>query len=190
MYRIVALLLICVIVACKSNPKTTKTQALQTIDTADFYPIADFIATQIRYVDLRNFTIQKKTGAANFTDSIEINKDSFLQIAETILAKVRNWNRVKHLYKESVFQDLGTASYTINYTALYPTSPIQNIDILLNEQTNILKRLFIKEKSNNHDTTIITQYNWIADRSFQINQSTRTSKHFNTESKLEIKWAQ
>ncbi len=176
------------IVACNSNPKPVKTQAIPSIDTADFYPIAGFIASQIKYVDLRNFTIQKKTGTAFFTDSCEISKDSFLQIAGTILTKVQNWNRLKHLYKESVFQDLGTASYTINYTALSPSTPIQNIDILLSEQTNILKRLFIKEKINMNDTAIITQYNWIADRSFQINQSKRTSSHFNAESKLQIKW--
>ncbi len=186
MYKIVSFLLCCFIVACNGKPIKTKT--LPIIDTAGFYPIADFIFSQIRYVDLRDFTIQKKTGTAFFSDSSKISKDDFLELTKPILAKIQNWNQTKHLYKESIFQDLGIASYTINYTSISPTMPIQNIDILLSEQTNILKRLFIKEKINRNDTTIITQYNWVADRSFQINQSTKAGNSYNAESKLEIKW--
>lgn len=175
------------ITAC-TNP--IKNQAIIAPDTANYYPIVSFIAAQISYVDLRNFTIQKKTGTQEFIDSSIINKTEFVQLTAPLLQKLQNWHTQKQGYKETIFQDLGTKSYTINYTAISKLIPIQSIDILLNDQTNMLKRLFIKERIKKNDQDIFTQYNWIADQRFQINTSTRTPANFNTETKLEVAWNQ
>jgi hypothetical protein len=50
----------CGIVACNNN-KTANTSANKVAaDTTQFYPIANFIADEMKYVDLRNFTIVEK----------------------------------------------------------------------------------------------------------------------------------
>lgn len=156
-------------------------------DTAKFYPFDQFISEQIRFVDLRNFDIQQKITVNSTTDSTLINKQQFIQLANTVLNVAADWNSKKHLYKESVFQDLSTASYTINYTAIDPAIKLQRIDILLNEETNIIKRLFLRESWTLNDTLYTKQYSWLADHGFQV-VTTKNHPEYNHTQTIAIDW--
>ncbi|MDP1841878.1 MAG: hypothetical protein Q8K64_00565 [Sediminibacterium sp.] len=186
------------IFACGNSTQKKINSNIPVADTAKFYPIDQFIQEQIRYVDLRNFIITKtntnKTSSnnagANKTDSskLVISKEAFISEASIILNEAIAWSKQKHLYKETVFQDLSTASYTINYTALDAATPIQRVDILLSEETNILKRLFIRKNEQIKDTVITHQYSWVADQSFQISSSA-VAPNYNKTTANFVNWA-
>jgi len=165
----VAALLSLFLFACGNSTQKKINSTIPVADTAKFYPIDQFIQEQIRYVDLRNFIITNTSDKDS--NKVIISKEAFITEASIILNEAMAWSKLKHLYKETVFQDLSTASYTINYTAIDAATPIQRVDILLSEETNILKRLFIRKNEQIKDTIITHQYSWVADNSFQISNS-------------------
>lgn len=155
-------------------------------DTAQFYPIAGFISDEMKYVDLRNFTITQKISKGADSSSAEISKDEFLAAAALILQEAQWFMANKQLFTESLFQDLGTESYTINYSST--KSPIKSINLLLNQQTNLPKRLFIRSIQQSGDTAITKQYSWVANKQFVISSSKRTENGFNESSTTQISW--
>lgn len=194
-FRSFGVLLFTIFLLACGNSTQNKTATQQPIaDTAKFYPIDQFIREQIQYVDLRNFIITKSnsisnlvnknrlnitdTSQATHTNQLVISKEAFTIEAAAFLTEAIAFSKQKYLYKETVFQDLSTASYTINYTAINTATPIQRVDILLSEETNILKRLFIRKNILIKDTIITQQYSWIANESFQINSSAE-APHYN-----------
>ena len=175
------------VIAC-NNPKPSKNDSasITIADTAKFYNIARFIEDEIRYVDLRNFTIIEKK--YNGLDSVNriISKDEFLTAASMILAQAKWFMENKELFNETVFQDLGTESFTINYSS--KTAAIKSIDLLLNQQTNLPKRLFIRLSKQVGDTAVTEQFSWISNKQFMIGRSVRVDDQFNKNASSTISW--
>lgn len=174
--------------ACTSKKPAGKTQQARLADTAKFYPLRNFFKEQIQYVDLRNFPIYQLKTTDGVKDSSAITKDQFIQLAGIFLQHDIAEPAVKVLYQESVFQDLGTASVTINYTTTQPDAAVRNIDILLDESTNLVKRVFIRCRHTSGDTTIEEQCNWKANKSFQVNRTYRTPGGYQKEELNYINW--
>jgi hypothetical protein len=175
------------LVACQSIP-SNKQPAAQPSDTSKFYPLRTFLKDQIKYVDLRGFSIYRITEKDGKKDSAGISKEEFISLAGIFLERDISDPSIKALYKESVFHDLSTGSITLNYTPVNSEAQVQNIDILLDEQTNIVKRVFIRSVYAKGDTTISEQCNWKTDKSFQINRS-RSAKNGHTSTELNyVNW--
>lgn len=139
-------------------------------DTSAFFSLEGYIKSQIEYVDLRNFSITRTSVVNGKKDSVAIDKDGFKQWAQVFLDRCFTPAQ-KPLYKETVFEDLSTGSYTLNYSPYDPDKvTVKNADVLLNRETNMVKRIFIKSFYNNGDTTIEEQCSWKADKSFQVNR--------------------
>ncbi len=156
-------------------------------DTAKYYPVDGFIQEQIRFVELRDFTINKTTTIGSTAINTILQKKDFVREVQIVENAVIQFTKNKHLFKETVFQDLGTESYTINYTAIEPSFPIQRIDVLLNEQTNIIKRLFVREINQTKDTLLTRQYSWEADHRFQISTSKESAGTSHTAT-VNVQW--
>src|SRR5574343_1489613 len=178
-YGLVILLTFAGWVSCKSEPKHSEEKKTALSDTAKFYPIEKFIQDEIQYVDLRDFII-------TIDSTRQLTKDEFITAATEIKNKAVWFSNNKHLYKETVFQDLGTESYTINYQS--EKAEIKNIDLLLNEQTNLPKRLFIRDISNIEENTITVQYSWTAGKQLTIAKSIHNGKALIWQSSSTIQW--
>lgn len=157
-------------------------------DTAKFYPLTGFFKTQIEYVDLRNFPLYLIRTIDGKKDSTTINKDTFISLATVFLNRAISEQKVKALYKETVFHDLSTGSYTLNYSTVDPSVEVRSIDILLDEETNYVKRVFIKSIYLRGDTSIEEQCNWKAFKSFQINRSLQTNTGYASTELNYINW--
>ena len=129
-------------------------------------------------VDLRAYTIYMIKELNGKKDSVALDKDAFKAMAVQFLNKDVSSVEMHNKYTESVFHDLSTKSYTLNYRPKSVDEPIQNIDILLDENTNIIKRVFIRIETMRKDTSVIEQWNWKADKSFQINKFSKTPSGF------------
>lgn len=173
-------------IACKSKKPSETAANNVVVDTAKFYPIDRFIADEIKYVDLRNFSIVEKKSNSKDSSSRVISKEDFFAASASVLKQAQWFIANKSLFTESIFQDLGTESYTINYSSTI--APIKNIDLLLHQQTNLPKRLFIRVVQQSGDTTITEQYSWVANKQFFISRSKRTQQGFNESSSKEISW--
>lgn len=172
---------------CRSGNQPPKTKTTAN-DTARFYPLATFFKKEIEYVDLRNFPLYKITVKDGKKDSSVLNKEQFIALAQLFVDRSISAPAVKVMYKESVFHDLSTQSYTLNYSPVIRTAEVQNIDILLDDETNIVKRVFIKTAYSRGDTAIDEQCNWKANKSFQVNRFMQTKNGFKSTELNYINW--
>lgn len=191
---LVLLITLTLVLSCKGKYSTVEEKKNLQSDTAKFYPISQFIQDEMQYVDLRDFIITEtklnENGDTVFAKKVNIakplTKDEFLSAAMEIKNKAVWFSNNKHLYKETVFQDLGTESYTINYQS--EKADIKSIDLLLNEQTNLPKRLFIREITKEQEKTITAQYSWIAGKQFTIATSIKDGQSLIWQSTNTIQW--
>ncbi|OYY13458.1 MAG: hypothetical protein B7Y69_12565, partial [Sphingobacteriia bacterium 35-40-8] len=105
-----------------------------------------------------------------------ISKDQFKQLATTFLTLDISKQNQQQLYTETIFHDLSTASYTMNYKASQPSSLVKSMDILLDEQTKLAKRVFIVSERQSADSSIMERHSWTTNKQFQITRTVETAK--------------
>lgn len=174
------------LVSCKSKQRKAENKGATISDTAKFYPIERFIKDEMQYVDLRDFSITETNIQSGDSTTRSISKDEFLSIATEVLNQTNWFAQNKYLYKETVFQDLGTESYTINYQT--DQADIKSIDLLLNEQTNLPKRMFIRVIHQEGKNTSTIQYSWVAGKQFSIAKSEKNPAALIEQSSKTIQW--
>ncbi|MES2372305.1 MAG: hypothetical protein V4557_06985 [Bacteroidota bacterium] len=171
-----------------NTPEPKKQAAVKVADTATFYPLRSFLQEQIQYVDLRNFPLYKITVKDGKKDSAALTKDRFIELAGIFLNRETSFSKDKALFKETVFNDQSTGSNTLNYQSSDGKTEVQSIDVLLDEQTSIVKRIFIRSEYMKGDTTIKEQCNWKANKSFQVNRTLTTKGGYTSEERNYINW--
>ena len=174
--------------SCGTKNKST-ISAKSIVDTAKYFSLSPYFKEQAAFVDLRNFNITQQTIIQNKTTSIKISKEAYLKWNTLFITEANWFEKNKNLFKENVFKDLSTQSYTLNYTPFdYTLSPIQNIDILLSDETNLPKRIFIKKVFNKGDTTITEHFNWKTDKSFQLTSFRSAPSGFSQSTLISVNW--
>ena len=179
-------LLICVTACTSGNNKAGKESAGK--DTTKYFATTPFFTQQIQYVDLRNFPIYRITMIDGKKDSVALSKEEFIKWAGVFLEKDISAPKTAAGYKESVFNDLSTGSITLNYSPINGEANIQNIDILLAQETNQVKRILIRSVFNRGDTLVTESCSWKADKSFQVNRSYITKSGYNKTELNFINW--
>jgi len=187
MKKLWVIFFVLMLAACHSNQDKTK-PVIQKTDTAAYYPVEDFFREQMQYVDLRSFSIEYDHTHDGKKDSGTITKEELQTWGKLFLEKGKTFNQRKHLFKESVFQDLSTGSFTLNYVPYdQQGGGIRNIDVLLDENTKKVKRVFIKSISANKDTAVTEQYNWQANKGLQLTRFT-TAGNYSSADVVYINW--
>jgi hypothetical protein len=153
-------------VAACSNSKEESKNTVATTDTTSFYPIALYIQSQLKYFDSMRVDYSVVTTEGAQKDSVTTNVAIVMPIIQAFVDADISDSLQKRNYKESVFLDAGTASLNINYTPLNTSVPIRNIDILMDDQTSVIKRLFIRKQYLNKDTTCTEQLSWKTNEGF------------------------
>jgi hypothetical protein len=180
--------IVALIITSCNNPAPKTQPTVKPADTATFYPLKDFLREQIQYVDLRNFPLYKITIKDGKKDSAAIAKDQFIALAGIFQNREISFSKDKILFKETVFNDQSTGSNTLNYQSTDPKTEVQSIDVLLDEQTSIVKRVFIRSEYMKGDTAIKEQCNWKANKSFQVNRIFTTKSGYTSEERNFINW--
>lgn len=158
------------IVSCSNSPK--KNTATTNNDTIHFFSIKDFFLSEVKDVQATPYFIYKKHTKTNGSnDSTSFTKEAFANFAQQFIACDVNSSKDKNQYIESAFKDNSTNSITLNYSTLNNTLPVQNIDVLLNEETNKVTRIFIRQSLTNKDATTTILYSWKANKSCMITTS-------------------
>lgn len=121
-------------------------------------------------------------------DSIVIDTTDFKYWADRFLQKDFNDPDWKTQFNEVVFNDQTTKTYTLSYTTREATIPLKQADITAEENSNKVKRIFIRQQWLAGDTVYFTTGIWKPGKSFWIS----TTKKFQdtvTETAVNyIKW--
>ncbi|MGQ4827894.1 hypothetical protein, partial [Enterococcus faecalis] len=81
----------------------------------------------------------------------QISKEEFASELGVFQKLAADFEQQEKDYTETIFQDLGTDSYTLTYQSINPSLSIQRMDILLRSQTNTAKQLFIRSFDQHGD---------------------------------------
>ena len=159
-------LLSIVFVSCND---TSNNQIFNT-DSNSFYPVKEYFINQVNSIDSAldiSLIITNKNGTK---DSSIIDKRKLLELAQLFLFSDINSQSIKKFYKESIFQDLTTASNTFSYTTQNNELTVRSLDVLLDTSTQQVKRVFIMRIESKGDTTITEKSGWKTDEKFFINK--------------------
>jgi len=156
---------------CKNKqPANVSPSVTETSDTVQFYPIADFFRNQLKQVDSGATHIYKITVSGAAKDSSTLTRDQFNLLAQVFLQDDISDKSVHKYYKQNIFFDETTRSYTFNYTTMKAGLPLQSMDILLDEGDQHVKRVFINKFKTAGDSSITEKCGWKAGSSFFINK--------------------
>lgn len=174
--------------SCKQNENKVTTNEEKKSDTTHFFQVAQYIQSQIDEVNKTPYFIYKVTTTNGKKDSSAINTSVFNQMAVQFLKPDINDKTLKKKYKESIFHDQTTKSFTISYTTPNKELEIQNLDILLKEDGETIKRVLIRKFLNYNDSTAIEQLSWKPDESFQINRLVQEKGNKETTYETKVVW--
>jgi hypothetical protein len=163
--------------ACSNNTTNTNNN-IASPDTTNFYPIASYFNSQLKHFDSIGARYSIVTTEGTKKDSIVVTSKEILVIAQSFIESDISDSIQKVNYKESVFRDAGTASFNINYTPVNDLVPVRNIDILMDEQTSLIKRIFIRKQHLYKDTTSTEQLSWKTNEGFTRSISNTTNTGF------------
>jgi len=176
------------ILSCRQNSHSSKSGNILK-DTTRFFPVNDFIVADIKDVETTPCFMYKIVSYKNGKrDSSIIYADEFKKLAGEFLKKDINDPAIKPFLKESVFHDLSTRSYSFTYTPANPDTGIESVIVLLNDQTNMLKNIFIHSISNNNDSTVDEELSWKPNQSFQINKLIKRKNGTASEEQVYVNW--
>ena len=170
--------IVCMMAAACSNSKEDTKNLVATTDTTSFYPLASYIKDQVKYFDSLGVRFSVVTTEGATKDSITTQVAAIMPMIQSFIDADISDSIQKINYKESVFRDAGTASLNINYTPINTSVSIRNIDILMNDQTSLIKRLFIRKIFRTNDTTSTEQLSWKTNEGFTKSISKEASNGF------------
>jgi hypothetical protein len=170
---------------CKNGARDKARAA--TSDTVRFFPVNAYIGQQIRHADSNAAFIYKITIENGKKDSSVLNKQQFNRLARYFLEYDISDKKIHQYYRESVFMDETTRSYTFDYTTTNSSLPLQSLDVLLDTGDQHVKRVFINKVINNGRNTVTEKAGWKNDESFFINRMTEMGDSTTTQQNI-IVW--
>ena len=172
--------------SCEQN----KTGAIQSPanDTAKFFQVTQYLRSQIAEVNKTPYYIYKLTITNGKKDSSAVDNAVFNVIAAQFLKPDINEADIKKYYKENIFHDQTTKSFTISYSTENKQLEIQNIEVLLQEDGETVKRIFIRKFFTYPDSSVIEQLSWKPDQRFQINRLVQKPNNQETSYQTDVVW--
>ena len=167
-----------VMMAAACSDTKEKTTTIVSADTTSYYSIASYINSQLKYFDSVGATYNVVTIEGTQKDSITLQVAAIRPMIQSFLDADISDSIQKKNYQESVFRDAGTASLNINYTPMDTSTTIKNIDILMDEQTSLVKRIFIRKQQLTRDTANTEQLSWKTNEGFTISVSKKSNSGF------------
>lgn len=167
---IVTVLFALVFISCKRNSKSGNVRAASS-DTTKFFEVSQYLQSQMKEVNETPFFIYKIDIINEKKDSTPINTAIFNQLSQQFLKPDINDEDIKRYYKENIFEDQTTKSFTISYSTPNKQLKLQNVEILLAEDGRTVKRVFERKFYNYPDSSVIEQLSWKPGESFQVNRS-------------------
>ncbi len=174
------------LLGCRQKPTDQKAET--TRDSISFFQVGDYIRSEINEVNKTPYFIYKIEKRDGRFDSSAINNEIFNQLSKAFLQNDINDPALKSNYTENVFHDQTTKSYTLNYTTSNKELPVQSVDVLLNEDAQTVKRIFIRKLYNYRDSSVIEQLSWRPRQRFQVNRLVRLNDNTESEKELIVVW--
>lgn len=174
--------------SCRQNNNHTNTSRAEKNDTTKFFQVSEFLKKDIAEVNQTPYFIYKITVVNGKRDSVAVNNDVFNRISAQFRTPDINDSKLKKHYTEAIFHDQTTKSFTMSYTTPDKDLEIQNIEVLLREDGETVKRIFMRKFLSYPDSSAIEQLSWKPGQSFQINRLVQKNNNKENSYQTNIVW--
>jgi hypothetical protein len=174
--------------ACKNKKATSTEQDNKQGDTARFFQVNQFINQQLSDIAKTPYYVYKIQQHNGVRDSTTLANDKVKDYASEFLQPDINNEEIKQYYKENVFHDQSTGSFTISYTTTNKDLEIQNLDVLLQEDGKTVKWIFVRKFTQNRDTSVIKQLSWKQGLNFEVNRLSSVPGQPDVQDKTIVVW--
>ena len=186
-------LMLLVYVGCNSAEVEPGTSQIRdsTQKTKEYFPVLDFIRSEIRFVDSLPIGIMKYTTQDGKTDSGYIKLDEFHQLAQEFLPSDLNEEAFENNFSETSFFDNTTQHSSFLYASTKKNSGVSRIDVLVKPENvvyNKVKSIYMEKFSEDADSSVIKKLYWKAGQNFQINTEIRTPKQEVATRQIKVVW--
>jgi hypothetical protein len=149
----------------------TATSTTPTVDSTrkDFYPVGDYIRSEISTVDSTPIAILKYSIQNNRTDSAFISSPVFHRLAQEFLLPDLDTAVFEKNYSQVAFTDENSGLLTFTYSPRNKELPLRRVDVILDpEANNQVKSIYMENASSSGDTLVLKKLLWRAKKSFLI----------------------
>jgi len=160
-----------VILFFSCNTNTSQQPVDESKTSSAYYPVHEYFLDEIKEVNSTPFHIYKLSEKDGRKDSTGISKQAFNEWAKPFLSFNTNDSIFKKDYQETAFEDNSTNSITLTYEAKDKMQPIQNIVVLLRNDGQKVKRVFITSVYAQNDSIINEKLGWKTGEEFYINKT-------------------
>jgi len=138
--------------------------------TPGYFPIADYLQSEIRYVDSTPLAIMKCETTHNRTDSTFLTPDEFHKLAATFLAPDLTADNLQKNYTENSFGDKTTGYLNFTYSPRDKSQSLQRVDVVVSHGNGFdkVKSIYLERAARQSDTLMIRKMYWQARHSFLI----------------------
>lgn len=187
-YRLLILAISYLFLACHNNDKKENTQKQE--GKKDFFPIADYIKSEINYVDSIPLGIVKYSIQNGKTDSIFIKTDEFNQLAQEFLPAELKDSIFEKNFTETSFLDQTTQLLTFTYSTKNTTIQLQRVDVLATPSNGFdkVKSIYMEKNFIRKDTSITMKMYWRAKKSFQIISILQPTNQQSVTKQVKVVW--
>ena len=152
---------------CTNNDTSSDHSKEDTAGKA-FYPVGNYIRSQLAYIDSMPLAVIKYTTIHNVTDTSIIEKKDFKHIAAAFITPDISSPEFKSQYEEHSFIDATLGTITLTYTAKNDKVQIRKTDILLNQENTGVRTIYVEKIIPGSDSSVIKKMLWIANLNCQI----------------------
>lgn len=151
-----------------TNNNTSSDQSKEDTAGKAFYPVGNYIRSQLAYIDSMPLAVIKYTTIHNVTDTSIIEKKDFKHIAAAFITPDISSPEFKSQYEEHSFIDATLGTITLTYTAKNDKVQIRKTDILLNQENTGVRTIYVEKIIPGSDSSVIKKMLWIANLNCQI----------------------
>lgn len=167
--KLFVFLVLLIFAFCNCRNNTTASSGKKEDNSVQaYYPIGNFIRSQLIYIDSMPLAVLKYTTVRQVTDTSIIEKKDFKDIAAAFMTPDIGSPELKQQYEETSFIDATLGTITLTYAAKNEKVIIRKADILVKQENTGVKTIYIEKIFPDTDSTVIQKMLWTTDRNCQI----------------------
>jgi hypothetical protein len=177
----ISLEIVIVILLIGCNSADTSTPPSENNDSTEkakvYFPVLDFIKSEIRHVDSLPIGIVKYTTENGVTDSNYIKPEEFHHLAQQFVLPALKKETFEKEFAETSFFDNTTQYASFVYSTHNGDLDVQRVDVLAKPQDvvyNKVQSIYIEKRSGRADSSITQKMYWKAGQNFQITTEVQT----------------
>lgn len=190
-YRIIVFLLSSsVLFSCKQKNTAAEVAGSDSTVRKEYFPVYDFLKSQIREVDSLPGGIRIYTSSGNHTDSGYITTAQFDELAAQFTSEQIKEPAFTTGFNETNFYDRSSKTSTFMYQSTDTANPVKRVDILTKARDTYDKvsSIYMEKQQPFTDSTVIRKMIWKTGSFFQVTQLINYPSRPAVERQVKVVW--